>query len=466
MKVSNLNVALLVHSPKTGRDISNQLRQLEILSDYHRNLDELWLSIERLNYDLLIVDSKMLNDGDLSLLDHPRVKNHSLPIIIYLNGTTPVKEVLEFQNNCYCIGLVRDDLPWELQIRPLLLNISQKRIQQVRLDVSEKKIKEYRERVGSMIEKLEVSKEFLDQHLLFYKIFDKAGDYLESMPFLSASLKALNEVLPIDKISSLIISPHSKQLFCPKIKAENYEELPFIHLDEEAKEGIDQNLSLRAREVVHQVFGTNHIELQICGQFSHPSLIFYLEVNQIDENAFPWKVLESLLTSLYRSELMKRFSFNEEKFSIWKFLDIAQSHSVFNSFSEYRVIEFDLSEISSFSLENHHIFSWERLRVDLENQMKGLLGKDLQFVEWAHNKVLMLVPREGVQKKFHQILEWNDHFPLWSYFTKDDLYIPSEVKIRVDYFKSLIDHDSKLLLEEEKGLTRKSFLEAPKAWRV
>lgn len=426
-ELKDLSVSLLFEDAARAQLITAQLRKLGIFAHYYSNIHDFWTNCLHQSIDVLIAENRNLESSGISIVDHPRLKNKQVSVIIHSDEPALIR--VDIATQVRCLGFINGSQVLDSQIA-VLMNSA---LEIERLKNQNYQLTEHRERLRNrnqeLLEGFEKSKQFADEFFFTQQMLEMIDQKLElgfenSIDLVFEKLNFIKRyaILGINGSQTQVISLHKK----------NRKTSDFINLWESSSlsDGMKPLVIQRIMQVGHDLLGENLVGLKIQGNKIYPELLIILCIEDKGSHLFPWKTLEEQMSLRFLSCVSQETKVLSEitRWSAWEMLSYLDEVHYHHARSPKAMLVIDFSQMLSFvHIDHHQNFYWEKFQKDFESEIIKHLGHDFIFVDYGIEKMVLMVNQEQVSTAIMMLEDLIEFFEFWRYFENTTLVMSQKI---------------------------------------
>lgn len=440
VKTTGPFVALLLEDVAESARVAKAFRQLGILPQVFSSLDEFWDATSKERPLCALVDIKIMNSRDKLIIDHPGVKNKTLPLVLFvrestrtlLQATFPVfhtgvvlqEESQAFGEEAPYLGQIRSNLQridffngLQIQAKELGLEFSREKHKTKMLVASTQKLRESRDVQSQIAEALES----LTKDLPAFGLWESVSRLFERWDWIKA-------------YGILEISSNSRQLISPGLQKSKYHRLPAVWLGKENRDGVAYFSQSMAYQVAQEIMGENLRPLMIASPGKAAEALIFLKVDEDMVGPFDWEYFKSLLGLFLIRQQQVDVQLQEKLRSLapWEFLTRLDQEYAENLESSAQLYQVDLSAFADFIRSRHkEVFFWKDFHHDLTIGLSRLLPEKsvMSWMKW--DRLMIFVPVASKNDLHQDLKNYFERFPYWRFCQDEDLLFTQIFKTEV-----------------------------------
>ncbi|MCK5883979.1 MAG: hypothetical protein KAG61_09835 [Bacteriovoracaceae bacterium] len=426
-----LDAAILIENLEIAAEISNNLRCTGVIPHFYEDFKSFWYGTHDSSPSLAIVDVKLMSSGELSLHDHPMIKNNKCNIIFFHNDATA--PLLFSTYDLWHLGTINSDQNLKGQLKGVLKRLNHK----LELETTNENLKlganKYERKLKSLATSTNSEKErvfYRDQLINICNQLDRIS--LEG-DFSSLCKKVLAGVEFISGYSIMELAPGEQRLLSTKIECDKHIEIPALWLGKKCENGIELFAQNLATQVAIEVFDEELMVLAIKGAKENPDLLLFIKSE--DEGAFnnfDWDFLERHLSGIYgRIELRKqgKKSISSSTYDCWEMMDAIDGEFFkgLDAGGDLSLINVNFDKlIAAIRIRPDIRFFWGKFFEEFKSRMALSFDFNFKFSPVGTTDLGVLIPASDA-KAFELIKIFTKSFPYWRYFENTDFTIGKEL---------------------------------------
>lgn len=414
------NIFLVMEDILIAQKIAIHLKKSGRVCYYYDNLKKFWADTLREIPDLVIVDVKKMSEGDLVLMNHPRVKDNKLNLAFFYTENT--KFLLNSTYNIENYGTIADSENLTGELNALFTRLeSKKDIKDQAIDYEQtiSRLKNRTAKLVSDISEFKLREEYQKEVLDLVETMDLK---LKTSNFHDALIKTISSWEKVLSFGCYELNQTSQKLLSPKYRVEKYFELPELWLGQFAKEGISESYQNMSIQVAIDQFGLDVVPMKIYGAKKHPEFITYFSIDKTFKNNIPWDLFSKLVSNLYSKWLLNQTTNpeqikNKNFISSWDFLGIIDEHHYNLKSSKLRLINFSfMNLVDVIKDKSRNRFYWKTFYNEFLTELEKSCGADFKVTEFGNYHLFFLVTVENFEKLMNSLEDFSVRFSYWRYF--------------------------------------------------
>ena len=420
-------IALMLEDVAESARMAQALRTLGMLAQVFSSPDEFWQATTSEIPDLAIVDLKIMNGRDRLLIDHPRLKDKTLPLMLYVRAET--MPLLPATYPLFHLGIIlkednaADEVPYVGQLRSCLQKVDFLRSLQTQttqlsdelnrekqktkmLVASTQKMRQNREVQGQIAEALSA----ISRDLPVFGIWDSVARLFESWDWIKG-------------YGILTFSANGKQLIAPGLQKSKYHRLPAVWLGKENRKGVPYFSQSMAYQVAQEVIGENLRPLALSAPGKDPEALIFVQLKDQENSNFDWEYFKSLLgLFLIRQEQVEeQLQMRLKTLAPWEMLTRLDQEYGENLESNAQLYTVDLTEFTTMLRKRHkEIFFWQDFHRDLVMGLARVVPEKSQMSYMNWDRVAIFVPEKSKLDLLENLKNYFERFPYWRFCQDED----------------------------------------------
>jgi hypothetical protein len=431
----DLKIALLTDNLVVGQEISTICRLFEVYPFYYQKLSDLWQLLMTEEVDLVIVDIAKVEESGLALKDHPVLSQGKTFLGIFFDPKH--KSMLGAATSLPHLGYVNRELSLSVQLKGMLntiLHIKQlqqeiiktnhaARLMQHKVDAVDSRMDSMTTNLSKMIRVVDIVKKFQTRPLSNRRAFtDLLDNFLDSWKLVrNFSMVSLNE--------------SDQKLFSPTLKSPKSISVDPFWLAEPAQDGIHRLAREALLSKAYDTLGVDVIVLEIKGVRDYPEMILFIKVEEEKftsvEDGYHWILLEQILNNLFKSAMIsenKNMQTQEKFIPVWSAFDILDHNAELSTDTGDRLVNINFKEFTLFiTAKPMQPFQWKSFMTDFLTGIQESLKGACKISTFGIEHVMVFLPQEGLELRYHMLKEYVAKFEYWLYFNPQNILIPREV---------------------------------------
>ncbi|MDH4466576.1 MAG: hypothetical protein QE271_00845 [Bacteriovoracaceae bacterium] len=445
----DLRVAILTSDWELGQEISKVLRLYQVYGFYYAKLSELWQLLSSESIDLVIVDVRNLDDGELFLKNHPCFQgnkaDNKTKIAFYFSPAH--QSLLGAVSTLDSIGYINGELSLSHQCHPILKSVyALKELNQQLFDSQQENVV-----IRNRLTKRELELESFRRNVLRLQrateVISKLQHNQVASPkdFVDILWKFFHQWRVIKNFSFMMLNSSGQRMVSPEILSDKYVELTSFWLEKACLTGIPQHVQQAAHELVlnHEDFSLNAITLKVCGQNDFPDILVFITATEDSQvvdsspHATPqWMYLEQILSNHFRHSLLsyRQQSQNSADFQIpmWDALEMLEENSQMNLDGGQKCVNIDFSEWNKWIVRpSNHKIKYRSFWGDFVSQLKDSLTKECKVSCFGTWGILVFLPADSFEVNFQKCKALTSNFEYWRYLNDSQISVPMQIRPRV-----------------------------------
>jgi hypothetical protein len=422
-----LNVAILTSDIAEAKKLSDHLREFGIFAHYHQELDEFWVSVNNQRPDLCIIDVAKMSQGGLVFKNHPRVIKDDLKYAFYYSEENKV-----LVNSTYHlphIGYVRKEVNLKGQLETLLARVVREKDSSQKEKFLEARIQRLQKRSSRLVSDINESVKFHEKLSTVSNLINYVEDNTGKFDFNSVVCQMLCDWEGVKSFGLFELNKSGQKLVSHSFSRKKYHAFPQLWLGQTCEAGIEPFAQDMALQVAVDVIGANIRSVNITGQFENPDVVLLIETNEEEAETFNWKLFETLLSGVYRKELLKTASHvsNSRVLSSWEALSLQDDIYYNQKTNEVKLINISFTRLVNQIKSNFsNRFYWKAFYQDFIHQLDAQLGTGAFFTEYGVHELLVFCEKENYEKDLLKLKTFTKTFSYWRYFEDSSLVMASD----------------------------------------
>lgn len=422
-------VALLMEDPASAREVSLALRQDNIFAHYYSELDEFWVATKMNKPDLAIVDVAKMSFGATQFKDHPCVRDGSLCTVFFHKDDTRflVQSALGLPAYGYIYG--------EIGLVPQVLSIVGRRRKEVNLEVRadelEDRVKRLQSRSARLIGERSTNEQFKSYFEFINNLGTEVTEEAKHGEFVGALCSRLTDWAPVRNMAVYELSNNKQKLVSPALQRKKWITLPALWIGKECTNGIESFAVDMGWQVARDVFETEPVEIRLHGIGTHPDMIVYLEVDRERVQDFPWELLASTLSGVWRQWRLGRQQPRPtlQSRQVWEALDLLDQLHFHQTESGEKVLLLSFTPLlSAIKKKTGNRFHYTPFYNEFFLQLGSAIHETTHFSFCGPWHILLFVKGSFLEREHSKLGELLLTFPFWRFFEDDSKLMGEEVR--------------------------------------
>ncbi|OUR96318.1 hypothetical protein A9Q84_08150 [Halobacteriovorax marinus] len=439
MKSNNLSVALLLEDLELAKEFSDIFRELGVVPHFYEDLDSFWSGTLEVLPTLSVVDVKKMHEGSLLLKNHPFVKNEQMPMAFFFKSTSA--PLLHSTYDFFNMGTILHGANYRGQVKSILKRLNKLLAYEQEINKHQIEKVKLNSQVRSLIEVSEVYKEDHFYDLYLKKMFNQfESQKNRAVDFFEACENVFSDLEDVIEFSYLELSANGQRMISPESHSMKFVSIPSLFLGRTCKDGIEEFAQNMGSQVAVELLGGEVMSLNIKGRMSHPELIIYLKLNDVQlAERFDWMSFENYLNGIYASfnesgkaviKREARFLSPWETFSIFdKQIKMASQGDIKNQMA---LVDIDLSDlIATVRMGECGEFAWKDFFQDFITRITSSATCELKFISMGVSNIGVVCDYDHINKVLPQLKNVAVRFSYWRYFEKSDALLTKSLKPEV-----------------------------------
>lgn len=422
-------VALLMEDPASAREVSQALRLAGIFAHYYSELDEFWVASKMNLPDLAIVDVAKMSFGATQFKDHPCVRDASLCTVFFHKDDT--RFLLQSALNLPAYGFIYGDVGLVQQVLALVHRRRQEVELRLRADELEERVGRLQTRSARLIGERSTNEQFKSYFELISTIGTEVTEEARHGEFVTALFNRLSDWAPVRNVALYELSNNRQKLVSPALQRKKWITLPALWIGKDCTTGIESFASDMGWQVARDVFETEPVELRLFGVGTHPDMLLYLEVDRERVQDFPWDLLSTTLSGVWRQWRLTRQQPRPvlQSRPVWDALELLDQIQFHQTDSGEKVLLLSFTPLlSAIKKKTGNRFSYAAFYNEFFLQLGAGLHETTQFSFCGPWHVLLFVKGAFLEREHKAVTELLLSFPFWRYFEDDSRVMGEEMR--------------------------------------
>ncbi len=415
-----LSVAILMDDLASAKEISQALRQNDILAHHYQSLDEFWVSTGIEIPDLVIVDVTKLSQGSIQFRAHPKVQNGQIAFAIFSKDSTKI--LLQSTIGLKPVAFLHADASLAGQVASMM-DLRKKEIaKQLHIQDLEKRVERLQSRSQRLISDRSAAEEFRS-HFEFMRTFcGEIEAEAIKQDFTKVLLNKLEDWQAVDGYGIFELSQNGQKLISPESGKRKFHPFPSLWLGQANIQGIEVFAQDMAQQVANDLFEIEPVSIRIHGAANLPDLLLFISFKEERMMNFPWDVFESSLSSSFRRMKLYRElpQYSTQFMPMWEALDGMDKMQSAGVESDQRIVCLSfipLTDVAKRRSQNK--FYWSSFFNDFFLQLSGRLQKTTKLSLFGPWQVVFFIPRENVETETQMLNGFIRQFSYWKFFEEN-----------------------------------------------
>ncbi len=430
---SDFQVALLFQNIENVKLFSKFFRDQGIIPFFYEDLKSFWQGIQDTKPALALVDIRLMNDGELALKDHERIKSRETDLMFFV--PTTAKPLVLSTFGYFHFGLIEEgSFVKEYFDNSLKRFFEFNHLKNIQKE-NEKELRAQERQIEGFLKNKQMTEEkFSYRH--YISALTKDADALKNkVDFFKAIEGYFESIHEIDEFAFLELSFNGQKLISPLSSSSKFRMIPNLWLGSQSQNGIELFAQNMASQVVAENMGGEVVSLLIRGMGENPDkLIFIKSRVEAFFNEFDWTLFEEYLNSIYAFYLLKNHKSKsvDSKF-IAPFTALQSAdQNVFggkNEFHEKEIVLLDMSSLFEvFKKRKSTRFYFEKFFEDFILRLETQTRIDFHLSEMSAKEWMFFVAKDKFEIFFKDLREYAFKFQYWKYFEDADQFLTMEIK--------------------------------------
>ncbi len=426
-----LDVAILIEDLEVASEISNHLRCTGVIPHFYEDFKSFWYGTHDKAPSLAIVDVKLMSSGELSLHDHPLIKEDRINLVFfYSNATAPL---LYSTYDLWHLGTLNSDQNIKGQLKGVLKRLNRKLELENQNESLSLASQQFENKLNKLIVKTNADSErnfYRDQLIEVCNQLDRVS---LSGDFGSVCKRVLGSVDFISQFSLMELAPGGTRLIPVKIESDKFVEIPALWLGKKCENGIELFAQNLATQVAIEIYEGELMVLAIKAAKGNPDLLLFVSAE--DEsvfNNFDWDFMERHLSGVYGRMELKRQSrqrVEDSSYDCWKLMDMVDGEFFkgFGETNELSLINVNFDRLLGAVRSRPDVrFFWNKFFEEFKTRMSLSFDFSFKFAPVGMTDLGILIPASD-SKAFELIKSFTKGFPFWRYFENTDITIGKDL---------------------------------------
>ena len=465
-------VALLMEDPTSAREVSAALRQAGIFAHYYGELVEFWVATKLQLPDLAIVDVAKMSFGATQFKDHPCVRDASLKTVFFHKDDT--RFLMQSALNLPAYGFIYGDIGLVPQVLALVNRRRDEVILQSKTAELEDRVTRLQSRSARLIGERSSNEQFKSYFEFITTLGKEVAEESRHGEFVTALFGRLSEWAPIRNVALYELSNNRQKLVSPALQRKKWIGLPPLWIGKDCNSGIESFAIDMGWQVARDIFESEPVEIRMFGVGTHPDMLLYLEVDRERVQEFPWELLASTLSGVWRQWRLSRQQPRPSLQSrpIWDALELLDQIHFHQVEGGEKVLLLSFTPLlSAIKKKTGNRFNYAAFYNEFFLQFGGLLHESTQFSFCGPWHILLFVKGAFLEREHTKISDLLVSFPFWRFFEDESRVMGDEMRptvkplapSAVNYLRTLErEFDVLPIMEAQAKLTARLSGQAPR----
>lgn len=422
-------VALLMEDPSSAREVSAALRQAGIFAHYYRELDEFWVATKMQLPSLAIVDVAKMSFGSTQFKDHPCVRDGSLQTVFFHKDET--RFLLQSALSLPAYGFIYGDIGLVPQVLALVKRRRDEVMLKVKTDELEDRVTRLQSRSARLIGERSTNEQFKAYFEFITTLGKEIGEESRAGEFVTALFNRLSEWAPVRNVGLYELSNNRQKLVSTALQRKKWITLPSLWIGKDCNTGIESFAIDMGWQVARDIFETEPVELRLFGVGSHPDMLLYLEVDRERVQEFPWELLASTLSGVWRQWRLARQQPRPmlQSRPVWEALELLDQIHFHQTESGEKVLLLSLTPLlSAIKKKTGNRFHYTAFYNEFFLQLGGVLHETTQFSFCGPWHVLLFTKSAFLEREHSKVSDLLVSFPFWRFFEDESRVMGDEMR--------------------------------------
>lgn len=412
-------VAILVEDLSVAQAISTTIRAAGVIPHFYEDLKSFWYGTIENPPSILFVDVMLMSLGELSLCDHPLVRDRSMELVFYYNSQSA--PLLNSTFELSCLGLLSGDLNLQGQIKTVLDRFNrqaswQKNSREL-LTSNASLVAQLTEIQSEQLKKNQQinSRELLHDICLSFESQNKGKSFFEQCEYV------FSKTALIERYALVELAPGEQRAVTHKGADKKIVDFTQLWLGKKCENGIELFAQNLITQVAMEHFSSELIILAIHSFRGNPDKMLFIEPKSNTMADFDWDFLEHYLSGIYSKTLLSGMRDGlqaKREIDSWTMMEVIDREffNLGNEQGQLKLVDLDFSSLLSAVRARPDIrFYWDRFIDEFKVRINLALDFDFQLSTFGPKH--MAISCNGAQSNwFEQIRFFVDGFPFWRFF--------------------------------------------------
>lgn len=422
-------VALLMEDAISAREVSAALRQAGIFAHYYSELDQFWVASKMQTPSLAIVDVAKMSFGSTQYKDHPRVRDGSLSTVFYYKDDT--RFLLQSATSLPAFGYIQGEVALVAQVIALV----NRRREELKLrhlaDDLEERVSRLQARSARLIGERSTNEQFKSYFEFISALGLEITEEAKHSDFVTALFNRMTEWAPVRQIGIYELSHNRQKLVSPGLQRKKWVALPSLWIGKECVQGIESFAIDMGWQVARDVFESEPIEMRLCGVGAHPDMLLYVEIDRDRTQDFPWELLASALSDVWRQWRLSRQAPRPQMQTrpVWEALELLDQLQFHQTDSGEKVLLLSFTPLLSvIKKKTGNRFNYGPFYNEFFLQLGAALHETTQFSFCGPWHVLLFTKSAFFEREHIKISDLLLSFPFWRFFEDESRVMGDEMR--------------------------------------
>lgn len=412
-------VAILLGDLAIAQALSNTIRTTGVIPHFYDDLKSFWFGSIENPSSILIVDVMQMSQGELSLCDHPLLRDRSMQLIVYYTSNTA--PLLQSAYDLSPLGMINGDFAIPGQMKVILERYNQQiQWQQNSLSANRKNsalVKELSD-VQAQLSQKDMTQKAQDQLVQLCHDLQRSS---KTRQFFELCEQVFSKCDFIQHYAMVELAPGEQRAVTHKGKDSKIVEFSQLWLGKKCENGLELFAQNLITQVALESFSSEIIILGIHSYRGNPDKLIFIQPTSEMLNALDWDLLENHLSGIYsRQELMRERLGQKtvKEVDPWIMMEIADREffSLTEDQGEVKLVDLDFSNLlEAIRLRPDVRFFWDRFSQEFKHRLG--LALDFEFqLSILGPRHLSIACQKAPHNWYEQIRHFADGFPYWRFF--------------------------------------------------
>lgn len=422
-------VALLMEDPSCAREVSAALRQAGVFAHYYSELDEFWMAVKMQMPDLAIVDVAKMSFGDTQFKDHPLVRDGSMATVFFHRDET--RFLLNSALTLPSYGFIHGDIG----LVPQVLALVNRRRKEIGLEQKAQELEDRVNRLQARSVRLIGERSHTEQFKSYFEFITtlarEVTEEARTTDFVSALFGRLSDWLPVRNVGLYELAPNRQKLVSPALQRKKWIGLPSLWIGKDCVNGIESFAIDMGWQVARDVFETEPVEIRLFGVGTHPDLLLYLEVDRERVQEFPWELLASNLSGVWRQWRLSRQQPRPslQLRPVWEALEMLDQLHYHQVESGEKVLLLSFTPLLGMvKKKTGNRFNYTPFYNEFFLQLGAAVHETTQFSFCGPWHILLFVKAPFLEREHARLSDLLVSFPFWRFFEDESRVMGEEAR--------------------------------------
>jgi hypothetical protein len=425
---TEITVAILMDDLTSAKEIAAALRQKQVLPHHYQNLDEFWVAVNLQTPDLVLVDVTKMSQGAVQFKTHPKVLDGTMKYAFFSKESTRI--LLQSTLGLKPYGYLNQDPSLPAQVNCLL----ERRLEEIK---REKEVQEMQQRVQRLqarsqrlISERSEAEEFRAHFEFIRNLCAEIEQESARLDFTHSLINKLEKWEAIDGYGIYELNQNGQKLISPELARKKYHPFPALWLGQANPQGIEEFARDMALQVANDLFESDPVMIKIHGGSNNPEMVLFVASQESRMSAFPWDLMESMLSSSYRRlKLFKQLpQYSSQFVPMWEALDDLDKLTQDNIGTGIRVLGLSLIPLTAAAKKRpQNKFYWAAFFNDFFLQLSGRIQKSTKLSLFGPWHVMFFIPQENFETESIMLQAFIQQFSYWKFFEDNSLALTEQM---------------------------------------